>query len=158
MPEVRLTRVAPQLTAVVRSIAPRQALSTAVPAACGEVWSYMRAAQLPKPGRNVALYLDGRITFEAGAEVAAPFPASDRVICSQTPGGMVATATHVGPYNQLAAAHSAILAWCAAHGKTLAGPNWEVYGHWTDDPSQLRTDVFYLLVPEGGCPQPPPAP
>ena len=157
MPEIRLTRVAPQLTAVVRSIAPRQALSTAVPAACGEVWNYMRAAQLPKPGRNVALYLDGRITFEAGAEVTAPFPASDRVICSQTPGGMVATATHLGPYTQLAIVHSAIRAWCATQGKALAGPNWEVYGHWTDDPSQLRTDVFYLLASEGGRPQSPPA-
>jgi len=27
----------------------------------------------------------------------------------------------------------------------FAGPNWEIYGHWTDDPAQLRTDVFYLL-------------
>ena len=37
------------------------------------------------------------------------------------------------------------------HGRhrTAAGPNWEVYGHWlaawNDDPSQIRTDVFYLL-------------
>ena len=31
----------------------------------------------------------------------------------------------------------------------LAGPNWEVYGHWHDDPSQLRTDVFYLLQDAG---------
>lgn len=157
MPEVRLARVAPQLTAVVRSIAPRHTLSTAVPAACGEVWNYMRAAQLPKPGRNVALYLDGRITFEAGAEVTGPFPTSDRVVCSQTPGGLVATVTHVGPYNHLAAAHSAILAWCAAEGHALAGPNWEVYGHWTDDPSQLRTDVYYLLASQGGSPASPPA-
>jgi hypothetical protein len=35
----------------------------------------------------------------------------------------------------------------------LAGPNWEVYGHWTDewnsDPAKIRTDVFYLLVANG---------
>jgi hypothetical protein len=138
------------MTAVVRSLASRQALSTAVRAGCGEVWDYMRAGQLPKPGRNVALYLDGRITFEAGAEVTAPFPASDRVICSQLPGGMVATATHVGSYTQLAGVHSAIVDWCSTHGEVLAGPNWEVYGHWTDDPFQLRTDVFYLLASDGG--------
>ncbi len=24
-------------------------------------------------------------------------------------------------------------------------PYWEVYGDWDDDPSKLRTDVFYLL-------------
>lgn len=32
---------------------------------------------------------------------------------------------------------------------TVGFPNWEVYGHWQDrwrdDPSQIRTDVFYLL-------------
>jgi hypothetical protein len=39
---VRLTRVASQMTAVVRSLASRQALSTAVRAACGEVWDHMR--------------------------------------------------------------------------------------------------------------------
>ena len=31
----------------------------------------------------------------------------------------------------------------------LAGPNWEIYGHWVDewnrDPSKIRTDVFYLI-------------
>ena len=26
-----------------------------------------------------------------------------------------------------------------------AGPAWEIYGDWTDDPAQLRTDVQYLL-------------
>jgi effector-binding domain-containing protein len=150
MPEVRLTHVAPQLTAVVRSKAPPGTLSSAVPAACGEVWDYMRAAHLPKPGRNVALYLDGQVTFEAGAEVAAPFPESPRVVCSRLPGGPVATATHFGGYTELGAAHSAILAWCRARGHALAGPSWEVYGHWTDEPALLRTDVFYLLTPAPG--------
>src|SRR5262245_59498011 len=27
----------------------------------------------------------------------------------------------------------------------LAGPNWEIYGDWTDNPDELRTEVFYLL-------------
>jgi hypothetical protein len=31
------------------------------------------------------------------------------------------------------------------HHYTLAGPNWEIYGDWNDQPDQLRTDVFYLL-------------
>jgi hypothetical protein len=36
-----------------------------------------------------------------------------------------------------------------AQGHELAGPSWEVYGHWLDewnsDPRKIRTDVFYLL-------------
>ncbi len=27
----------------------------------------------------------------------------------------------------------------------LAGPSWEVYGHWHEDPAQLKTDIYYLL-------------
>jgi effector-binding domain-containing protein len=50
-------------------------------------------------------------------------------------------------------AHNAIRRWCASNGHTLSGPNWEVYGHWQDawniHPSQLRTDVYYLLAADG---------
>jgi hypothetical protein len=42
-------------------------------------------------------------------------------------------------------AHDAIRQWCRDNERQIAGPNWEVYGHWSDDPDQRRTDVFYLL-------------
>jgi hypothetical protein len=42
---------------------------------------------------------------------------------------------------------------CRDNGYALAGPNWEVYGHWKDewnsDPTKICTDVFYLLVAAG---------
>jgi len=47
-------------------------------------------------GRNVALDPDGEVNLEAGAEVAAPFPKSSPVVCSSTPGGLVATMMHFG--------------------------------------------------------------
>ena len=56
----------------------------------------------------------------------------------------------MGPYQRLGEAHMAIPDWCTSHGHTRAGPNWELYGHWKEagntDPSQIRTDVFYLLA------------
>ncbi len=58
---------------------------------------------------------------------------------------MLATATRFGPYDRLDGAHSAIRKWRSDRGYPLAWPNWEIYGHWTDDPAQLGTDVFYLL-------------
>ena len=76
------------------------------------------------------------------------------VVAANLPTGLTATTTHFGPYGQLAAAHQAIHAWCHTHGHQLAGPNWEIYGHWQDDwnqnPSQIRTDVFYLLTANTG--------
>jgi effector-binding domain-containing protein len=134
--------------AVVRKRAGLHELSQVVPAACGEVWTLLRGAGGARPGRNVAVYLDDQINLEVGVEVGGPIVGSGVVMNSATPAGRVATTTHWGPYERLGEAHTAILQWCAIHQYALAGPNWEIYGHWSDDPAQLRTDVFYLL--DGG--------
>jgi effector-binding domain-containing protein len=149
--QVHIKRVESQMTAVVRCQAKPGELSQVVPRLCGEVWQFARSAGLPHPGRHVAVYFDGEINLEVGVEVTAPFVGNDRVVCSNTPAGMVATVTHFGPYGGLHGAHQAVCQFCKEHGHALAGPNWEVYGHWEDDPAKLRTDVFYLLQ-EGAPP------
>ena len=136
-------------TAVVRSRVQPRELSQFVPAACGEVWSFIRSARLPRPGRHVALYLDAQGSVEVGAEVSEPFVGNERVQCSQLPSGRVATTVHFGPYAHLSQAHAGIRQWCAEHGHRLSNISWEIYGHWDEswnaDPSKIRTDVFYLL-------------
>jgi effector-binding domain-containing protein len=64
---------------------------------------------------------------------------------SATPAGTVATTVHMGPYDQMKAAHGAIHGWLRENGRKVDGRSWEVYGHWSDDPAKLRTDIFYLL-------------
>lgn len=142
--QVRTEQVEPQPIAVVRFRARRDELSTVIPAACGEVWNFIRAAKLDRPGRHVAVYLDGEINIECGAEVAGPFAGNGRVVYSTTPSGKVVTTTHIGPYARLGEAHMAVREWLADNNLP-AGVNWEIYGHWTDDPTQLRTDVYYLI-------------
>jgi effector-binding domain-containing protein len=141
----------PTLTAVVRDRVRPEELAKFVPAACGEVWSFARAAGLPKPGRHVALYLSDGVV-EAGAEVSERFAGNARVQCSQLPAGRVATAVHFGPYGRLREAHAAVRAWCAQQGHRLTNISWEIYGHWEEswntDPSKIRTDIFYLLEDE----------
>ena len=144
--QVQSATVPAQLTAVIRARVRQGELARVVPAFCGEVWTFARTAQLASPGRHVAVYLDGAITLECGVEVAAPFAGSARVVCSSTPAGLVATTTHLGGYERLGDAHHAIREWCKEHGARLAGPNWEVYGHWVDPPAQPSTEVYYLLV------------
>jgi hypothetical protein len=151
---VRLEQHAGRPLAVVRRVAKQQDLPKVVPDACGTVWNVIRAQKVAGAGRHVALYRDGVINLEVGVELDAPFAGYGEVVPSATPAGPVATTTHFGPYHLLGGAHQAIHDWCAANGHTLAGPNWEVYGHWTDecntDPSKIRTDIFYLLRPAGG--------
>ena len=136
--------------AVVRRNAAAAELSRVVPECCGIVWNALRAQQA-KGGRHVAIYWDGAIRLEVGAEALGPFTEQDGVVRSATPAGMVASVTHMGPYSGLGAAHAAIRDWCKASNHRLAGPNWEIYGHWQrewdTDPSRIRTDVFYLTRP-----------
>ncbi len=147
--QVHVEQVVPQLTAVVRCRASQRELAQVIPRACGEVWEFLRSRNFPRPGRHLALYLDDVMNIEVGVEVFQHFASTDRVICSSTPAGMVARAAHFGPYDRLGEAHGAVHRWCADHGHKLAGPSWEVYGHWNDDPAQLRTDVFWLLQTKG---------
>lgn len=152
--EVRVEHADPLPMAAVRRRATPNQLAQVVPDACGEVWKFVRANSIPNPDRHVAVYLDGEIHVEVGVLVPGTFPESGDVICTATPGGLVATTTHFGPYNRLGDSHRAIVDECSARGLRLAGPNWEIYGHWeddwNDDPSKIRTDVFYLLA--GGGP------
>jgi effector-binding domain-containing protein len=153
--QVEIKPVDSQTTAVVRCRAAQTQLAEVVPRLCGEVWEYARASGLPRPGRHVALYLDGEINLEVGALMDRPFTGSDRVVCSSTPAGWVAMTEHVGPYQRLGEAHAAVHRWCAENGHTLAGPSWEIYGHWTDDVSKLTTEVYYLLQSERAPAAPP---
>src|SRR5947209_9396104 len=105
--EIRLEQHAAQLLAVVRRRASPQDLAAVVPAACGTVWSVLRAQQVPGAGRHVAIYWDCEINLEVGAEVAAPFAGHGEVVGSATPSGPVVTTTHYGPYGRLGEAHEA---------------------------------------------------
>jgi effector-binding domain-containing protein len=101
------------------------------------------------------VYWDGSIRLEVGVELQGLFVDDGEVVRSATPAGTVASITHYGPYDGLGAAHDAIQHWCTVNGRELAGPSWEVYGHWerewNDDPSRIRTDVHYLLTADAGA-------
>jgi effector-binding domain-containing protein len=145
---VQVQRLRSVPLAVIKRLAAQSELSRVVPECCGLVWNAVRAQQA-HAGRNVALYWDDSIRLEVGVELHGPFAEHGDVVRSATPAGAVALATHFGPYGGLGAAHDAVQQWCQANGHRLAGPSWEIYGHWrpewNTDPSQIRTDVYYLL-------------
>ena len=147
--EVRLQHLESIPVAVVRRQARPEELSQLVPQCCGLVWNALRAQQV-RGGRHVAIYWDAAIRLEIGAEVNGPFVEEGELVRSATPAGTIASVTHLGPYGGLGAAHQAVHDWCKARNHRLAGPKWEIYGHWLSewdtDPSQIRTDVFYLVA------------
>src|SRR5205809_7028135 len=126
--QIELAHSKPITTAVVRSRVPGKELAQFVPAACGEVWSFIRCAGLPRPGRHLALYLDAQGSVEVGAEVSEAFAGNERVHCSQLPAGRVVTTVHFVPYGRRSDEHAAIREWCARHGHRSSGVSWELYG------------------------------
>jgi len=134
--------------AVIRRQVSASDLARVVPECCGLVWNVVRS-QKTDAGRHVAVYWDGSIRLEVGVELFGPFQDQGEVVRSSTPAGSVASTTHFGNYRGLGAAHDAIHRWCRDNGRKLAGPKWEMYGHWRNEwnthPSQIRTDVYYLL-------------
>ncbi len=152
---IRLEQQPAQPLAVVRRRASRSQFAAVVPAACGTVWNVLRSQQVQGAGRHVAVYYftgegSDQVNLEIGVELVTPFAGHGEAIPSATPAGIVATTSHYGPYEQLQQAHAAIQRWCASHGYELAGPCWEIYGHWQDawnrDPSQICTEVCYLVT------------
>jgi hypothetical protein len=138
------------LAAVSREVAPGQVGAVWRPA-LDKVWGFLRTQPgLRTDGHNIFLYRHPArhgdpMNVEFGVEVVREFAPSGEVKPVKTPGGEVAAATHVGPYDGLGQAHDAIQAWARANSRAFAGQSWEIYGDWNDDPAKLETTVMYWL-------------
>ena len=145
---VRVETAAEQLIVAARRRTTFKMISKEIGPLLSLPWAFLRAQAGFRPdGRNVAVYWDaaGEGSIEVGVEVVARFEATDEVVCSATPAGMVAVTTHLGPYDGLGAAHQAVREWIRQNGREIAMPYWEIYGHWNDDPAKVRTDVVYRV-------------
>ena len=83
--------------------------------------------------------------IEAGVEVLTPFEETELVRRSATPAGEVVTTTHWGEYSAMQPAYKALEDSVKQSGRSLGDVSWEVYGHWSDDPTNRRTDIYWLL-------------
>ena len=143
--QVTETDVVARPTAVVAATTTWQEFPTLWRDLLHEVWTCLRAGGVVRGCRNVMLYWDDTPHVEVGVELHVPCPLTGRVAASTLPAGQVAMTVHRGPYAGLAAAHRAVLDWCAAQGRRPAGPRWEGYGPHRDDPAKVWTQVYYLL-------------
>ena len=147
---VSVQRGRPRTIAAVRARLPVRRVKDVFRDYLDQVYAAGRAGHVRLDGQNVFLYQPVADDPE-GADVAfgvgvhAPFVDVGNVQPVELPIGDAAAATHWGDYARLGAAHAAVKQWCRTNGHRLSGTRWEIYGHWTDDPAKLRTDVYYLL-------------
>ena len=145
---ISVQRVAPRPLAVVRERLTLRDVPSRFRPCLDQVYAAAKGGSFVLDGQNVFVYRaspSGLADVEFGVGVAGRFSPLGRVVCSDLPGGIVATTTHWGDYGAHGAAHDAVVTWCRAEGRNLAGVSWEVYGHWSDDPAARRTDVCHLL-------------
>ena len=141
---------APRTLAAVRRRIPRTAIGVHWGRALDQVWDFLGThPELHEGGHNFFLYrpLGGSILDVAfGVEVARGFQPNGEVEPILTPTGEAATLVHVGAYADLGATHARVIAEIAALGREAAGPFWEIYGDWDENPARLETTVAYLLL------------
>ena len=124
--------------------------------ALGEAWHAAEATGRTPDGPPYTRYLSDLseagavLDYEAGVPLPSPAPAGQgRAVPVELPGGTVAVAWHVGPYETLGETYGALMRWIGEQGRTVAGPMWEVY--WTDpgtepDPALWRTEVVIPIA------------
>jgi len=137
---VEIREVPSQPIAVVRG----PAIATNLPLRIRALFDEFYEGFQRKGGLNVVFYPTwdetGEFEIECGVQVESGGNSS-------TPAGKVATVAHLGPYHLMKTSHQAIHRYARENGLKIAGPSWEVYGHWSDNPAELRTDIYYLLEP-----------
>jgi hypothetical protein len=143
--EVRELVAEAQPTAVIAEVTSWEAFPELWRRLLDEVWRTLRPLPGVSPGRNVMLYLDDRPSVEVGAEVAAHFAGSGRVIGSSLPAGHVLTTTQRGSYALIGDGHQAVIEECRRRGLERVGPRWEVYGHAVEREADQEVEITYLV-------------
>jgi effector-binding domain-containing protein len=91
---------------------------------------------------------DEQLDMEMGVLLSQPVAETDSIQVGELPGGLVAMARHIGPYNNLGKVYTAMQTWIEEQGYAIAGAPWEIY--WTDpqeepDSGRWKADVIWPL-------------
>jgi effector-binding domain-containing protein len=88
------------------------------------------------------------LDIEVGFPVDRVLPSRGDIVGRELPAGDYATYLHVGPYDQLGSAYTALEAFVREQGRTASGLAFEFYYNSPEEtpPEQLQTLVMFPLV------------
>jgi AraC family transcriptional regulator len=149
--EVFKRTLEPQSVLVLRKRVKRPEIAKAIGASLGRIVVHAQRTGATIAGQPFTRYLDwgpGVVTVEIGIPVTGKVAGADDIIASELPGGAVAMTTHVGPYEQLGAAHAAVQIWIEDNHGQPGGAPWELYvsdpaNH--PDPKDWKTEIYWPL-------------
>ena len=120
-------------------------------------WLREKGASPAGPGMTVFLtppseYDAASSVFEVCVPVSGDLSGEGKVSVKELPACTVAYAPVTGPYHEISAHYSEILAWLSAQGMEVAGPPREVYIKHPDaqgggDPAEFVTEIQFPIEP-----------
>lgn len=149
--EITIEDVPEKVTLVVRETVKFEDISAAMPKAFAEAFSHLWKVGATPLGPPFALYHSwegGEVDMECGAIIASPVDVEGRLSIGSIPGGRMATAMHVGPYDKLVETYTTVMEWMKANGYEPADWMWEQYltdPQAENDPSKWMTKVYWPL-------------
>lgn len=109
-----------------------------------QLWQEVKSKQLPNTGLNVWVYEEGNLLF-TGVGLTAPPPADCPLESKTITLPRYAYFKHLGPYDQMKTTIEAAREEFNRVGIKAHFPYVEIYGHWTDDPSKLETELLWSI-------------
>lgn len=108
------------------------------------LWQEVRSRQLATNGINIWVYDEGGHLF-TGVGLTAPPPAGSPLESKTVLLPRYAYYKHIGPYDKIKATYEAAHAELRKIGIRARLPYVEIYGHWTEDPSKLETELLWSI-------------
>lgn len=108
------------------------------------LWQEVRSRKLPNKGINVWVYEEGNLLF-TGVELTAPPPAGSALETKTISLPRYAYFKHIGPYTEMKTTYEAAREEVKKVGIQARPPYVEIYGHWSDDPAKLETELLWSI-------------
>jgi hypothetical protein len=125
-------------------VAPRQDWAVTGKRLMDRLWHEVRSFKIPNKGLNVWVYDEGSQLF-TGVELLTPPPTGSPLENKTISLPAYAWYKHVGPYSELKMTYEAAREEFKRAGIHAGLPCIEIYGHWTDDPSKLETELLWNI-------------
>jgi len=109
-----------------------------------KMWKEVKSREFPNKGINVWVYEPGNKMF-AGVELTAPPPADTLLERKEITLPKYIYYLHIGPYDRISASFNRLSTEFQQAGIKNGLPYLELYGHWTEDPSKLETELLWSI-------------
>jgi hypothetical protein len=109
-----------------------------------QLWQEVRFLELPNKGINIWVYDEGYQLF-TGIELMTPPPAGCPLESKTVSLPRYAYYKHIGPYSEMKTTYEAAREEFKKVGIRARLPYVEIYGHGTDDPLKLETELLWTI-------------